>query len=115
MKLGIIGPCDDELNPFLRHLTQTTTEKHAMLDFHRGNYGQTNILAVRCGVCKVNAAIAHVCYANAIPFAAIRTISDTPHESGATNMEKYFTNAGAKSVEVLMRYLNGAKTKVQCI
>ncbi|MCL2187515.1 MAG: 5'-methylthioadenosine/adenosylhomocysteine nucleosidase [Defluviitaleaceae bacterium] len=221
MKLGIIGPCDDEINPFLRHLTDATIENHAMLDFHRGKYATIDIVAVRCGVCKVNAAIAaqllisrygvthlivtgaagaicqelaiydtviasdiayhdvhegiltehhpwmetvyfkadavlldtilranandptvktgrivtgeafidvdgrdtiindhaplcvdmetaavaHVCYANGIPFAAIRSISDTPHESGAENMDKYFTQAGEKSVQVLLRYL----------
>ena len=226
MKLGIIGPCDDELNPFLTHLQKPAAEKHAMLTFHTGTYANTNIVAVRCGVCKVNAAIAaqllitryevthlivigaagaicpalnvydtvitsdiayhdvaegilslyypmqteyfpadtalttaimhanasdltvkkgrivtgeafidiegrdtiinahaplcvdmetaaiaHVCYANAIPFTAIRTISDTPHENGAASMEKYFTNAGEKSVQVLLRYLDATAPK----
>lgn len=52
------------------------------------------------------AAVAHVCHANAVPFAAVRSISDTPHESGADAFEKYFEETAKKSVSVLRRYLD---------
>jgi|LSQX01.3.fsa_nt_gb nucleoside phosphorylase len=38
------------------------------------------------GVCKVNAAIAHVCYANKVPFIAVRSISDNEENSGEDNL-----------------------------
>ena len=52
------------------------------------------------------ASIAHVCYANSIPFIAIRSMSDTPHESGNDAFEKYCMAAADKSAKVLMRYLD---------
>jgi len=52
------------------------------------------------------ASMAHVCYANGIPFVAIRSISDTPHESGSQAFEKYFELAAMKSITVLRRYLD---------
>lgn len=52
------------------------------------------------------ASIAHVCYVNRIPFAAIRTISDTPKESGNDVFEKNCKRAGNKSATVLRRYLD---------
>ena len=222
MKIGVIGPCEDEINPFIDSLRGVTTEKHAMLSFHSGKYLDIDIVALFCGVCKVNAAIAaqilidrylvthivvtgvagaidknlkiydtvissetayhdvvnsilteyhpwmennyfkadgnmlkeiigavenddsikigrmvtgetfivqdgrdeiigkynpmcvdmetagiaHVCYANAIPFIAIRTISDTPDESGSEVCERHFELAAKKSIDVLKRYLN---------
>ena len=35
------------------------------------------------------AGVAHVCYVNQIPFVAIRSMSDTPQESGDSNLAKY--------------------------
>jgi len=54
------------------------------------------------------AGVAHVCYASAVPFAAIRSMSDTPHESGSGAFEKYCKTAAEKSVRVLIRYLDTA-------
>ena len=222
MRIGVIGPCEDEINPFIESMSDASLEKHAMVHFHAGQYMGIDVVALFCGVCKVNsaiatqilidkyqvshiivvgvagaideklhisdtivsseiayhdvakeilteyhpwmestyfsadknlldgilganadddsvmagrmvtgetfihmdgrkeiienhsplcvdmetAAIAHVCYANAIPFAAIRSISDTPHESGKDAFERYFKEAAAKSVNVLKRYLD---------
>ncbi|EPK7286116.1 phosphorylase family protein [Citrobacter farmeri] len=52
------------------------------------------------------ASIVHVCYINRIPFSTIRTISDTPKESGNEVFEKNCQCAGKKSVIVLRRYLD---------
>lgn len=51
------------------------------------------------------ASVAHVCYVNRIPFVAIRSMSDTPQESGNSNFAKYASAAAEKSVQVLCRYL----------
>ena len=226
MKIGIIGPCEIEINPFIESLRNVKTEKYAMLNFHVGKYANIDVVALFCGVCKVNAAIAaqilidrfsvthiivtgvagaidtdlkvwdtvissevayhdvesktltnyhpwmeseyfkadknmlteikksaendksifigkivtgesfivqdgrdviiekhnplcvdmetasiaHVCYVNNIPFAAIRTISDTPEESGEDAFEKYCVPAAKKSIEILKNYLDKLKT-----
>ena len=225
MKLGIIGPCEPEIAPFIQKMDVTATEHQAKLTFHSGTYAGTNLVAVFCGVCKVNAAIAaqllisqhqvthmlvvgvagaidenlaiadtivssetayhdvadgiltqyhpwmktvyftsdktltqaimaanaddpsvslgrivtgeafieqegrdtiiknhrplcvdmetaaiaHVCHANDIPFAAIRSVSDTPHESGTAAFERYMQQAANKSIAVLCRYLDANK------
>lgn len=222
MCIGIIGATENEINPFILSMSNIKTEKHAMLNFHKGQYQDIDIIALFCGVCKVNAAIAaqilidkyqttqviaigvagaineelqildtvisseiayhdvadeiltqyhpwmksiyftadkdmlngiskanagdrsvligrivtgeafinqngrkeiiekynplcadmetasiaHVCYANSISFAAIRSMSDTPHESGNDAFEKYGKAAAEKSVFVLKCYLN---------
>ena len=51
------------------------------------------------------ASVAHVCYVNRNPFVAIRSMSDTPQESGNSNFAKYASAAAEKSVQVLCRYL----------
>lgn len=51
------------------------------------------------------ASVAQVCYVNQIPFAAIRSISDTPKESGYNAFIKYAVAAAEKSVQVLEKYL----------
>ena len=225
MRIGIIGPCEDEILPFINKLEGTTIAEHAKVKFHSGTYNGIDVVALFCGVCKVNAAIAaqilidkydithmivagvagaidaslaiadtvisseiayhdvadgiltnyhpwmesvyfkadeglvdgllranngdatvsvgkivtgeafinldgrdviidkhdphcvdmetaaiaHVCYANDIPFAAIRSISDTPHESGSEAFEKYMKQAADKSIAVLCLYLDSLK------
>jgi len=222
MKLGIIGPSENEINPFINKMSHIKTERHAKLDFHIGKYANLDVVALYCGVCKVNAAIAaqllicnynvthiivtgvagaidaklnvfdtvistevayhdvhevilteyhpwmesiyfkadaelsnglitanigdssvyagrivtgeafidqdgrdiiidkhnplcvdmetaaiaHVCYANDIPFAAVRSMSDTGSESGVEAFEKYREKAEDKSVNVLCKYLD---------
>ncbi len=222
MKIGIIGPCEPEIMPFIQGISGAKVQRHAMLDFHIGKYAGIDVIALFCGVCKVNAAIAaqvlidrygvthmivtgvagaideklkildtviatevayhdvadgiltgyhpwmetvyfhtdealrermhavcagdptvvfgkmvtgeafieqdgrkeimerhdplcvdmetasiaHVCYVNEIPFIAIRSISDTPHESGSESFEKHVDWASLKSIEVLKKYLD---------
>lgn len=220
-KLGVITATEFELAPFLQKMTVTQTTEKAMLIFHKGFYGDIPIVAVFCGICKVNVAIgaqilisnygvskmimigvagaidpalkildtviadqityhdyagtiltrfhprlkqpfflpneelreritcaneddqsvlngkmvtdevfieqegrkkiienyhpkcvdmetasvAQVCYANDVPFAAIRSMSDTPRECGQEAFIKYALAAAEKSVRVLCRYL----------
>lgn len=52
------------------------------------------------------ASMAHVCYVNSIPFVAVRSISDTPEESGDEAFSNYYKLAAQKSVEVVQRYLS---------
>lgn len=58
MKIGIIGPSEDEIMPFLDELSTEKLEEHAMLKFYISKYENRDIVALYCGVCKVNAAIA---------------------------------------------------------
>lgn len=58
MKIGIIGPSEDEIMPFLDELSTEKLEEHAMLKFYIGKYENRDIVELYCGVCKVNAAIA---------------------------------------------------------
>lgn len=224
MRLGIIGPSEDEINPFINNISISETIRIAKIDFHIGKYSDIDVVALFCGVCKVNAAIAaqilidkfdvthiivtgvagaidknlkicdtvissevayhdvadeilteyhpwmetiyfkaakglidkfnsiiadkwresvfigkivtgeafitqqgrediikkynplcvdmetasiaHVSYANSIPFIAIRSMSDTPAESGNNAFEKYCEMAAQKSVEVLKSFLD---------
>ncbi|NLL88611.1 MAG: 5'-methylthioadenosine/S-adenosylhomocysteine nucleosidase [Firmicutes bacterium] len=47
------------------------------------------------------AAVAHVCYVNKIPFAAVRSISDTEENSGQENFAKYCDLASRNSFKVV--------------
>lgn len=58
MKIGIICAGDDELAPFLQDMEVTRTFEKAMLKFHEGKLYGFDVLALFCGACKVNAAIA---------------------------------------------------------
>lgn len=58
MKIGVIGPSEDEINPFIEKLKNKSITKHIMLDFYSGQYQDVSVVSVFCGVCKVNAAIA---------------------------------------------------------
>lgn len=58
MKIGIIGPSEDEINPFIECLSNVKVETFARLRFHEGLYNNIEVVALYCGVCKVNAAIA---------------------------------------------------------
>jgi adenosylhomocysteine nucleosidase len=55
------------------------------------------------------AAVAHVCSANSIPFAAIRSISDTSDESGLATAIKNSDSASDMSLKVLKIYLNSLR------
>lgn len=57
MKLGIIGPSEDEINPFVEMMNTVETHRQTKLDFHVGVYNHMDVVALYSGVCKVNAAI----------------------------------------------------------
>lgn len=57
-KIGIVCAGDKELKPFLVHITDAKVTEKAMLKFYEGMIGNTPVVALYSGVCKVNAAIA---------------------------------------------------------
>jgi len=58
MKIGILCALDRELEPFLPHIEGCKTSKKAMLTFYEGQIHGIDVVAVRVGICKTNAAIA---------------------------------------------------------
>ncbi|KAB2386748.1 5'-methylthioadenosine/S-adenosylhomocysteine nucleosidase [Bacillus toyonensis] len=58
MKFGIIGPSEDEIMPFIEDMSNKKITNLAMLTFHSETYENVEVVALYCGVCKVNAAIA---------------------------------------------------------
>lgn len=58
MKVGIICASDRELEPFLSYLENKITSTKALLKFYEGEIQGTSVVALYCGVCKVNAALA---------------------------------------------------------
>ncbi|NBI05603.1 5'-methylthioadenosine/adenosylhomocysteine nucleosidase [Senegalia massiliensis] len=58
MKIGIIGPTENEIMPFVKSISDVKIVSTAMLKFYNGVYKNINVVALYCGVCKVNAAIA---------------------------------------------------------
>ncbi len=57
-KIGIIAAADDEIQPLIAQMQIDKTEEAAMLKFIEGTWQEQSITAVRCGVGKVNAALA---------------------------------------------------------
>lgn len=58
MKIGIIGPSEEEIMPFVGKIEDISQHKYAMLNYYTGRFDGTEVVAVFSGVCKVNAAIA---------------------------------------------------------
>lgn len=58
MKIGILGPTEPEISPLLVKMINVKTAQRAMLTFHEGLYEGIEVVALHCGICKVNAAIA---------------------------------------------------------
>ncbi len=58
MKIGVIGPTENEIMPFIEEISNKKVENVAMLTFYNGIYKNSDVVALYCGVCKVNAAIA---------------------------------------------------------
>ncbi len=58
MKIGVIGPTENEIMPFIEEISNKKVENVAMLTFYSGIYENRDVVALYCGVCKVNAAIA---------------------------------------------------------
>ena len=57
-KIGIICAGEAEINPVLSYLTNEKTTEKAMLKFYEGQIEGIDVVALACGGCKVNAAIA---------------------------------------------------------
>jgi adenosylhomocysteine nucleosidase len=58
LKIGVIGPTENEIMPFIEQISNKKVETAAMLTFYSGIYENIDVVALYCGVCKVNAAIA---------------------------------------------------------
>lgn len=58
MRIGIIGPSEDEIIPFIEKIQNKKVDSIAMLKFHSGQFNNIDVVALYCGVCKVNSAIA---------------------------------------------------------
>lgn len=58
MRIGILCAGDREVAPFLPLIENCKTSKKAMLTFYEGAINGTEAVALYCGVCKVNAALA---------------------------------------------------------
>jgi adenosylhomocysteine nucleosidase len=58
MRIGVIGPTESEIMPFLGKISNKKLSEHAMLKFYSGIYEEIEVVSAFCGVCKVNAAIA---------------------------------------------------------
>ncbi len=58
IKLGIVGPSESEIMPFIRKLSSVSVTEYAMLKFHSGIYEGISVVSLYSGVCKVNVAIA---------------------------------------------------------
>ncbi|MEG0774771.1 5'-methylthioadenosine/adenosylhomocysteine nucleosidase [Clostridium sp.] len=58
MRIGVIGPTENEIEPFIDKITDKKISECAKLKFYSGVYEGIEVVSVFCGVCKVNAAIA---------------------------------------------------------
>lgn len=58
MRAGIICASDSEVAPFLPIIDECKITEKAMLKFYEGTINGIEVVALFCGVCKVNAAIA---------------------------------------------------------
>lgn len=56
--VGIICAGESEIAPFFPHIENPEITEKAMLQFCEGNIHQTKVVALHCGMCKVNAALA---------------------------------------------------------
>ncbi len=57
MILGIIGAMSEELEILLTHMTIESKEEKAKMTFHKGKLWGKDVVAVVCGIGKVNAAV----------------------------------------------------------
>ncbi len=57
MKTGIIVAMESELDALLRVFSEPRVEERSGFVFHTGRVGETDVVAMRCGIGKVNAAM----------------------------------------------------------
>lgn len=134
MRVGIIGPSEEgiltEYHPWmdsiyfkgdenLLSLSRIVAEKGM---FSQGIYfgrivtgeafinevGRREIIEKYNPLCvdMETASIAHVCYANSIPFLAIRSITDTETDSGIETFEVNCVSAALNSINILERIID---------
>lgn len=58
MRIGIIGPTENEVMPFVSKIESKELHRHAMTNFYTCKYENVDVVAAFSGMCKVNAAIA---------------------------------------------------------
>lgn len=58
MRIGVIGPSEKEIIPFINKILNKKETEYAMLKFYFGIYEGVEVISVVCGACKVNASIA---------------------------------------------------------
>jgi len=58
MRIGILGPTEREMMPFISKISNKKLSEHSMLKFYSGVYEDIEVVSAFCRVCKVNAAIA---------------------------------------------------------
>jgi len=56
MKIGIIGAMDEEVNRYIQELKNCKKIKHAKFDFYSGNLSGKEVVVIKSGIGKVNAA-----------------------------------------------------------
>ncbi|WP_026658119.1 5'-methylthioadenosine/adenosylhomocysteine nucleosidase [Butyrivibrio sp. AC2005] len=56
-KIGIIGAMEIEVESLKEEMTITKTLKKANMEFNEGKIGNTDVVVVKSGICKVNAAL----------------------------------------------------------
>ena len=56
-KIGIIGAMELEVEQFKADMSESRIVKKAGMDFHEGTLNGVNVVVVRCGIGKVNAAL----------------------------------------------------------
>ena len=57
MKVGIIGAMEVEVETLKSKMTVKNTVTKASMEFYEGSLGNTEVVVVRSGICKVNAGI----------------------------------------------------------
>ncbi|SFC84363.1 5'-methylthioadenosine/adenosylhomocysteine nucleosidase [Butyrivibrio sp. YAB3001] len=57
MKIGIIGAMEVEVETLKKNMEVKNTVKKASMEFYEGKIGNTEVVVVRSGICKVNAGI----------------------------------------------------------
>jgi adenosylhomocysteine nucleosidase len=58
LRIGVIGPTEKEIMPFINKISEKKLTQHAMLKFYSGIFEGVEVVSVVCGVCKVNSSIA---------------------------------------------------------
>jgi nucleoside phosphorylase len=88
MKIGIIVAMDKEL----RQLQQL--------------FCQDNVRVEKCGIGKVNAALAQTCYINQVPFISFRVISDIPlRDTDASQYHDFWNTIADNSFQITKTFV----------